>query len=45
MTYRRVRWIIAGLLFAATTINYIDRQTLSVLSPMLRRELHLTERD
>lgn len=45
MTYRRVRWIIAGLLFAATTINYIDRQTLSVLSPMLRRELHLTEHD
>ncbi|PYT12204.1 MAG: MFS transporter [Acidobacteria bacterium] len=33
-----VRWWIAGLLFASTTINYIDRQTLSVLAPYLKRE-------
>jgi len=45
MTYTRIRWLIAGALFAATTINYIDRQTLSILSPLLRRELNLTERD
>src|ERR1700719_4655191 len=34
----RLRWWIATLLFASTTINYIDRQTLSVLAPYLKRE-------
>ena len=32
------RWWIGGLLFASTTINYIDRQTLSALAPYLKRE-------
>ena len=27
---------------AATTINYIDRQTLSVLAPLLQKELHIS---
>jgi ACS family hexuronate transporter-like MFS transporter len=45
MTEARKRWIIVALLCAATTINYIDRQTLSILSPLLRRELHLSEHD
>lgn len=45
MTYRRIRWAIAGALCAATIINYVDRQTLSILSPLLRRELNLTEHD
>lgn len=31
----------AALLFAATVINYIDRQTLSVVAPVLTRELHI----
>jgi ACS family hexuronate transporter-like MFS transporter len=31
------RWRICGLLFAATTINYIDRQVLGVLAPDLGR--------
>jgi len=31
----RYRWVICFLLFAATTINYIDRQILSLLKPML----------
>ena len=37
---RRVpfRWWVGGLLFASTTINYIDRQTLSVLAPYLKRD-------
>ena len=39
------RWVIVALLGAATTINYIDRQTLSILSPLLRRELHLSDHD
>lgn len=45
MKYSRVRWAIVALLGAATTINYIDRQTLSILSPLLRKELHLSETD
>jgi len=43
--YRHVRWWIVGLLFLATTINYIDRQTLAVLSTTLRKELGLTDQD
>lgn len=39
---RQLRWIIAGLLFLATLINYMDRQLLSVIAPMLRQDLHLT---
>ena len=45
MDENRKRWVIVALLGAATTINYIDRQTLSILSPLLRREFHLTEQD
>jgi ACS family hexuronate transporter-like MFS transporter len=36
----RLRWWIGGLLFASTVINYIDRQTLSVLGPYLKIEYH-----
>jgi MFS transporter, ACS family, hexuronate transporter len=36
----RYRWWIGGLLFASTVINYLDRQTLSVLAPHLKTEFH-----
>jgi ACS family hexuronate transporter-like MFS transporter len=36
------RWLICGLLFFATTINYIDRQILALLKPILDEELHWT---
>jgi MFS transporter, ACS family, hexuronate transporter len=36
------RWVVCGLLFFATTINYIDRQILSLLKPILDEELHWT---
>jgi ACS family hexuronate transporter-like MFS transporter len=36
-------WTIVALLFCATAINYIDRQTLSVLGPTLRLEFNLSE--
>ncbi len=39
----RIRWFILALLFLATTINYVDRQTLSILAPTIRAEFHLTE--
>ena len=36
------RWVILALLFFATTINYIDRQILALLKPMLDAELGWT---
>jgi ACS family hexuronate transporter-like MFS transporter len=40
-----LRWWIGGLLFASTVINYIDRQSLSVLAPYLKLDYHWTNRD
>lgn len=37
---RHLRWWIGGLLFASTVINYLDRQTLSVLAPFLKEDYH-----
>jgi MFS transporter, ACS family, aldohexuronate transporter len=42
---RRLRWYIGGLLFLSTVINYIDRQTLSVLAPTLKTEFRWTNSD
>ncbi len=39
------RYVIAALLMAATLINYLDRLALSVVSPFLRQEFGMTERD
>ena len=39
------RWTICGLLFVATTINYIDRQVLGVLAPTLQHALSWSETD
>src|ERR1044071_2794681 len=39
------RWTICALLFAATTVNYVDRQVLGILAPTLQRELHWSETD
>lgn len=41
----RVRWAVGGLLFASTIINYIDRQTVSALAPILKTEFHWTNSD
>jgi ACS family hexuronate transporter-like MFS transporter len=38
----RRAWIILSLLFTITVINFVDRQTLSVLAPVLRTTLHLS---
>lgn len=39
------RWTICGLLFFATTINYMDRQILGLLKPLLMQDLGWTETD
>ena len=38
----RRRWLILGLIFTITVINFIDRQTLSVLAPVLRKAFALS---
>ncbi len=38
-----LRWFICGLLFFATTINYIDRQVLGLLKPSLEKDLGWNE--
>ncbi|HSK10369.1 MAG TPA: MFS transporter [Vicinamibacterales bacterium] len=42
---RGLRWYIAGLFFLSTVINYIDRQTLSVLAPYLKTEFTWSNSD
>ena len=38
----RRRWLILSLIFTITVINFIDRQTLSVLAPILRKVFDLS---
>jgi MFS transporter, ACS family, hexuronate transporter len=39
------RWTICSLVFFATTINYLDRQVISLLKPVLEKEFNWTESD
>jgi ACS family hexuronate transporter-like MFS transporter len=41
----RFRWVICGLLFFATTINYIDRQIIGLLKPVIDKDLGWSEAD
>ena len=38
-----IRWTVCAMLFAATSINYMDRQVLSILAPMLQHSIGWTE--
>ena len=40
-----LRWWIIGLICLATTINYIDRQAISVVAPIISKEFNLTPLD
>src|SRR5436309_15370031 len=42
---RHLRWWIGGLLFAMAVINYVDRQTINVLAPILKKENHWSNSD
>jgi ACS family hexuronate transporter-like MFS transporter len=42
-TAGRMRWVLCALLFLATTTNYLDRQVLGILAPLLEKDLHWTE--
>ena len=39
----KVRWTVCAMLFAATSINYMDRQVLSILAPTLQHTIGWTE--
>ena len=39
----RVRWTICAMLFVATSINYMDRQVISILKPTLEHSIGMTE--
>ena len=39
----RYRWLVCALLFFATTINYMDRQVLSILAPVLQKDIGWNE--
>ncbi|WP_240339349.1 MFS transporter [Novosphingobium sp. BW1] len=41
----RYRWLIVTLLFAATAVNYVDRQMIGVLKPTLEAEFNWSESD
>lgn len=40
-----LRWWIVALIFGASVLNYIDRQTLSILAPTIQRDLKLSNED
>jgi ACS family hexuronate transporter-like MFS transporter len=40
-----MRWAMIALVFLATVINYLDRQTLSVAAPVLREQFHMSNQD
>jgi MFS transporter, ACS family, aldohexuronate transporter len=40
-----LRWVICGLLFVGTLVNYVDRGTIAILAPDLKRMFHWTDSD
>lgn len=44
-TIPKYRYTVLALVFFATTINYLDRQVISLLKPILEVEFHWTESD
>src|SRR6185437_11062613 len=37
----RVRYVMVFMLFAATTVNYADRASLSIVGPAMQSQLHI----
>lgn len=37
-----LKWRLCLLLLLATTLNYLDRQTMSIVAPILQKDMHLT---
>lgn len=45
MRIKNLRWWIVGLLFFGTALNYLDRNVLAILEPMIKRDLNWTPQD
>lgn len=45
MKIKNYRWIVVGLVLTATTINYVDRQIIGLLKPILEVEFNWSESD
>src|ERR1700749_101534 len=39
----RFRWVVAGMLFLASMINYLDRSALAIVAPMVKADLHIDD--
>ncbi len=39
------RWTVCALIFFATTVNYLDRQVIGILKPLLESDLGIGEKD
>jgi MFS transporter, ACS family, hexuronate transporter len=39
----KIRWAILAMLFAATVLNYVDRQTLSILASQVQKDLGIDD--
>lgn len=42
---QNIRWFMLSLVFLATTINYLDRQVMGLLKPVLEKEFRWDEKD
>jgi ACS family hexuronate transporter-like MFS transporter len=43
--FSNYRWTVCALIFFATTVNYIDRQVIGILKPLLESDLGIGEKD
>ncbi len=43
MKIPNLRWLIVGLVFLASVLNYLDRQTLSILAPTIQKDLQISD--
>ena len=44
-TASKRRWVMISLVFLATVINYLNRQTLSVVAPVITEQFHMSNVD
>ncbi len=40
-----LRWLVVAMIFGASVLNYLDRQTLSILAPTIQKDLKLSNAD
>ena len=43
--FSAMRWWLVGALFLASVLNYLDRQTLSILAPTIQKDLQISDKE